>query len=137
MQKKYLFFSLELQFFLSKNAAQALQKRRRRLEMVPQFKILKNIHNTLSFQEKNYLQKIKIVLAKNKKVLANTKKHLFLSRTFFYFSAQKRAAGVPAAQRRSKMTPKLKLLKNMHKLLIFQEKKYLQKIKIVLAKNKK
>ena len=98
-KKILVFLSRTFVFSLSKNAAQALQKRHWRLEMVPQFKILKNMHNTLSFQEKNYLQKIKIVLAKNKKSTCKCKKILvILSRTFVFFSLQKRGTGASDAQ---------------------------------------
>ena len=96
------------------------------------------------FSGEKVLSKMKIVLAKTKIVLVKIKKYLqmkkvlvFLSRIFRFFLFKNAPQALPMRCRRSKMAPQVKFLKNMHKTLIFQEKKYLQKIKIVLAKNKK
>ena len=77
-------------------------------------------------------------MQKIKKVLGNAKNTCFSLSNFRFFSLQKRGAGAPdAPQALRNGTAVENVEQNMHKTLIFQEKKYLQKIKIVLAKNKK
>ena len=77
-------------------------------------------------------------MQKIKKVLANAKNTCFSLSNFRFFSLQKRGAGAPDAPQALRNGAAVENVEqNMHKTLIFQEKKYLQKIKIVLAKNKK
>ena len=58
---------------------------------------------------------------------------VFLSRIFRFFLFKNAPQALPMRCRRSKIAPQAKFLKNIPKNMIFQEKKQLSKIKIVLA----
>ena len=91
----------------------------------------------LIFREKKYLQKIKIVLAKNKKRTCKCKKVLVFYLWNFRFSLSKNTPqALQVHDRRSKMAAQTKLLKNMPKHWFFR-RKGLAKMKIVLAKIRK
>ena len=50
---------------------------------------------------------------------------VFLSRIFGFFLFKNAPQALPMRRRRSKMAPQAKILKNIAKKMMFQEKKYL------------